>query len=182
LSKNIPAAITAIVESNAAEFYYAVEGLFDNGAVRLWTGYGTKDINGQEYQGAGEILQIDGLNDVSDLSSRAVTITLSGVGSAITSLALNESFQNRTVNIYLGVVGVDDPVLIYSGLADVMPIEDSGEVSTISLILENDLAILEKVEGRRYTDESQRARFPNDSFFSRVSTMEDTQTLWGRNA
>lgn len=180
MSKTVPAPILAAIQSDSVEAFYAVEGLFDGGTVRLWTGYGNKTIEGNTYTGAGELLKIDGLSEVSDLSSKGITITLSGVSSTINSLALQEPYQNRIVRILFGIVGSSDVVEIFNGLADIMPIEDSGETSIITLSVESYLSIIEKNEGRRYTEESQKARFPTDTFFSYVSSMQDEQPVWGR--
>ena len=180
MSKSIPSVILTALQSNSIAVFYAVEALFDGGAVRLWTGYGNKTIGNRVYLGAGELLQINGLSEVADLSAKSITITLSGVGSEINSLALQEPYQNRTVRVLFGIQGSSEVVEVFSGLADVMPIEDSGDTSIITLSVESMLTIIERIEGLRYTDESQKARWPNDQFFSYVASMQDTQVVWGR--
>lgn len=104
MSRTVSSALlTALAQANVRPFY-AVEMLFDGGAVRLWTGYGEYAINGDVYIGAGNLLSIEGLAEVADLSARAVTISLSGVVSEIVSLALQEPYQRRRCRVYFGVL------------------------------------------------------------------------------
>lgn len=108
MSRSIPAELLTALTQGAIEPYYAVELLFDAGAVRLWTGYGDKVIDGETYIGSGALLQISGLEEVADLSAKGASITLSGISSSIMSLALQEPYQGRTGRILFGDRNVAD--------------------------------------------------------------------------
>lgn len=108
MSRSIPAELLTALTQGAIEPYYAVELLFDAGAVRLWTGYGDKVIDGETYIGSGSLLQISGLEEVADLSAKGASITLSGISSSIMSLALQEPYQGRTGRILFGARNVAD--------------------------------------------------------------------------
>jgi hypothetical protein len=182
MSRTIPAALlTALGQPNVAPFY-AVEFDFDTAPVRFWTGYGDRTIKGNTYIGAGSLIGIGGLEEVADLSAKSATITLSGVPVELVSLALQEPYQNRACRILFGVTDVADVIEVFGGFMDVMTIEDSGETSTISLTVESKLVQLERAKELRYTNESQRALFPNDTFFSFVADLQDKEVVWGRSA
>ena len=159
--------------------FYAVELLFDSGAVRLWTGYENKTIESNTYVAAGNLLSIPNVEEVADMSAKSAEIVLSGVATELVSLALQEPYQGRNARILFGIEG-QNPIEVFGGLMDVMTIQDSGETSIISLTLENRLVELERVRPFRYTDQSHKLRYPNDDVFSFVSALQDREIVWGR--
>lgn len=186
MSRTIPSAIVSALGDDSLEIFYAVDLDFDAGNMRMWTGYGDKTINGQTYTGTGNLLQIDGLEEASDLSAKGTTLTLNGIDSTIVSRALAEEYQGRLCTIYWGVVGVTDVLEVFSGYMDTMTINDSGETSTISLTVESRLIALERANVRRYTSESHKATRTakglsgSDTFFDWVTKLQDKQVVWGR--
>ena len=184
MSRTVPAALLTALASDEIEVLYAVDLAFDSGNLRLWTGYGDKTINSQTYQGTGNLLAIDGLEEASDLSARGTTLTLNGLDTSIISYALTEEYQGRLVTIYWGVGS--ETVEVFSGYMDKMTIEDSSESATISLTLESRLIALERPNIRRYTRESHagvraaKGLSGSDTFFDWVTKLQDKQIVWGR--
>ena len=180
MSRSIPAAILSAIGQPEVYPFYAVEMLFDSGAVRLWTGYTDRTIDGQTYLGAGTLLSISGIDEINDLSAKSATISLNGISSTIVSLALSEPYQRRQCRILWGVTDVSDFVEIFGGYMNTMAIEDSGETSNITLTVESKLVELNRPRVRRYTHESQKSRYPTDTFFSFVADLQDKDIVWGR--
>jgi hypothetical protein len=184
MSRTVPAALLTALAQKEVQPYYAVEFLFDSGAVRLWTGYGDRTVAGQTYVGAGTLLNIEGLAEVADLSAKAITISLSGIASELVSLALQEPYQRRVCRVYFGAVNVADVVEVFSGQINTMPIEDSGETSVIAMTIDSKLVETEKASNLRYTSEIQKSRnngqFAADTFFDYVSAIQDADIIWGR--
>jgi hypothetical protein len=191
MSRTVPAALLTAIDSDEIEVFYAVDLAFDSANVRLWTGYGNKTINSQTYLGSGNILSIDGLEEVSDLSARGTTLTLNGLDSTILTYALTEEYQGRLVTVYWGIGS--NTVEVFSGYMDKMTIQDAGNTSTISLTVESRLINLERPNIRRYTSESHAAvrlrkwldggnsgSPANDTFFDWVTKLQDKQIVWGR--
>jgi len=182
MSRTVPAALLTALAQPEVQPFYAVEFLFDSGPVRLWTGYGERAIGGQTYVGAGALLNIDGLGEVADLSAQAITISLSGVAVALVSLALQEPYQRRRCRVFFGVVNIPDVVEVFSGQLNTMSIEDSGDTSTIAVLVDSKLVELERSSNRRYTSENQKSRFARDTFFDYVSAIQDAEIVWGRKS
>lgn len=180
MSRGIPSAIATALAQETVSPFYAVEMNFDSGAVRLWTGYGDRTIDGETYAGAAALLNISGVEEVSDLSAKGITVTLSGIASSVISLALQESYQGRTARVLFGVADVDDFVEVFSGLMDVMTIQDSGESVTVQLTIESKLVTLQRPNIRRYTSANHKLRHPNDTFFDFVTDIADKELIWGR--
>ena len=186
MSRTVPSAILTALSDSSVEAFHAVDLDFDAGNLRMWTGYGDKTINSQTYSGTGNLLQIDGLEEASDLSAKGTTLTLNGLDSTIVTRALAEEYQGRLCTIYWGISGVSDVVEVFSGYMDTMTINDSGDYSTITLTVESRLIALERPNVRRYTSESHKATRTakgltgDDTFFDWVTPLQDKSVVWGR--
>ena len=180
MTRSTPASLLTALSQPEVLPVYAVEMVFDSAPVRFWTGYGDRTISGDTYIGTGNLLSITGLDEVNDLSAKSVTLQLSGVSSTLVSLALQEPYQRRVCKVYFGTTDTSTPIEVFSGLMDVMTIEDGGETSVISLKVESKLIRLEKASNWRYTNESQKSRYSSDTFFAYVSNLQDRDIVWGR--
>lgn len=181
MSRVIPADLLNRYQASVVKPYFAVEMLFDTAPIRLWTGHGNRTINGNEYVGAGTFLSIKGLEEVGDLSAKAIHISLSGTSSAVTSLALQEHYQRRTVNVFIGDIEVADVLQVFGGFANTMTIKDEGSSSQIVLNVDSKLVALERASNWRYTDQSHQSRNSGDTFFSYVADLQDREVIWGRD-
>ena len=181
MSRTVPSAILTALAQDHVEQFLAVELLLDSAPVRLWTGYGDRTIDGNSYVGAGELLNIQGLEEVADLSAKAITISLSGVSGNYVSLALQEPYQRRKCRVLYGVTSVDDYVEVFSGKLNKMTIEDAPDSGTISVLVDSKLVELDRASNRRYTSESHKSRHPGDTFFDYVSGLQDAEIVWGRS-
>jgi hypothetical protein len=182
MSRTVPAALLNALAQPEVRPFYAVEMLFDSGDVRVWTGFGDRTIDGETYIGAGSLLNIEGLGEVSDLSAKSITITLSGVNASLLSLALQEPYQRRKCRVLFGAVDVDEFVEVFSGQLNMMQIEDTPEISSISVLVDSKLVELERASNRRYTSVDQKSRYAGDTFFDFVSDIQDAEIVWGRSS
>lgn len=182
MSRIVPSSILTALSQPEVQPFYAIEFSFDSGTIRLWTGYGDRTISSQTYTGSGSLLTISGMEEVADMSAKSTTVTLSGIPAELVSLALQEPYQNRPCRILFGVTNSTDIVESFSGFMDKMTIEDSGESASISMVIESKWVKLDRANIRRYTSESQKSRYPNDTFFDYVSDLQDKEILWGRKS
>ena len=180
MTRSTPASLLTALSQPEVQPFYAVDMNFTSAPVRFWTGYGDRTINGDTYLGSGNLLSITGLDEVNDLSAKSITLQLSGVPASLVSLALQEPYQNRECKVYFGTTDTTTPIEVFSGLMNVMTIEDGGETSVISLTVESKLIRLEKSSNWRYTEGSQKARYSSDTFFNYVSDLQDKTLVWGR--
>ena len=180
MSRSVPAGILTALQQPEVEPFYAVEAQFSGGTVRLWTGYGDRTIESNTYTGAVSLLSISGLDEVADLSAKSITVTLSGLDETVLALALAEPYQRRKLRVLFGVVGNSASVELFAGQMNTMTIEDSGETSTVSILVDSKLVELERASNRRYTSESQKSRHSGDTFFDYVALLQDKQLVWGR--
>jgi hypothetical protein len=103
MSRDIATVIQNALGDDVIEPFFAVDLGFDSGTLRLWTGIGSKTINGEEYTGAGNFLQISEMQETAEIQAAGATLTLSGIPSELLSLALTEPYQQRPARIYFGL-------------------------------------------------------------------------------
>lgn len=208
-TRDITTTVENALSDNVIEPFFAIELLFDSGPLRLWTGIGEATIGGETYLGTGNLLSLSSIEETTELAVRGATVTLSGVGSEVISLALQSPYQGRVCNIYFGVLTEDDysvggtyPGLVldfvaeyydmsgetylasltqvFSGYMDEMNIEESPDTGTIELKVENKLVDLERARTRRYTSSYQKSVYPSDLGFDFVEDLQDKKVVWGR--
>lgn len=176
--RTIPAALITALEQQSVDLYFAVELLFDTSPLRIWSGIGETVIGGNTYTGTGSLLSITTAEESNDLAANGASITLSGVDSGIIALALTEPYQSRICKIYIG--SGENVLEVFSGYMDVMTFDDGGDTCTITLTVESRLITMDRAVSLRYTQESQAARYPTDTFFSYVADLADKSITWGR--
>ena len=188
--------------------FFAIELLFDGDEVlRLWTGVGTLVYQGVSWYGTGNLLQIDTIEETSEIAAKGATVTLSGVPSEVLSLALTEPYQGRQAKIYFGtfaqgsVLQEDSAYIllqgggkisledrrtelteIFAGYMDQMNIEEAEGGSTVQLTIENKLIDLERPRTARFTNAYQKYLYPNDKGLEFVEDLQTKELFWGKAA
>lgn len=187
MSRNIASGLVTALTAQNSEPFILVELLFDSAPLRLWSGIGSYTFSGNVYSGVGDLLSITPARENSDMSADTMVITLAGQNAATVSLALQEPYQYRKASVYLGAWTNTAHTTyqvnkIFGGDMDTMPIKDDAESSTITLTIENALAVFDRSSNFRYTQESQEALYAGDTFFSFVTDLQDKEILWGRKS
>ena len=195
------------INENVVYPFFATELKFDgDNTLRMWTGQGTLVLeDGTQWAGLGQMLNISSIEETSEIAVKGATLTLSGVPSEVLSLALSEPYQGRVCNIYFGTfvqgsilqesasyillqdgsrINLEDQSKtfseLFSGYMDQMNIEESGETSTIQLLVENKLIDLERARVARFTSGYQKSIYAGDLGFDFVEDLQDKQISWGK--
>lgn len=171
------------IEASSFRPAFLIEIDFDAAPLYLWTGIGTLSLNGKDYIGAGQVLEITPVRETQTVEAVGIRGTLSGVPSSLVAIALDEDYQQRPVVIYFAAIDSAGNVYTcpyFSGFADTMSISDGGQFSTITLSIESDLARLRDPVNRYQTPEDQKLDYPSDKFFDFVPTNADREIIWGR--
>lgn len=180
MSRSINTGLLSALTADSVEPYLAIDLDFDTEPLYIWTGYGDKLIGANTYLGAGQLLSVGGLQEVSDLAAKSVTLTLSGMDDTILNMALTENYQRRSCTIRLGEMSRPETVILFEGFMNTMSISDDGGQSVISLTVESKLISLEKASNRRYTHDNHQSRYSGDTFFAYVADIQDKEIIWGR--
>lgn len=178
---------------------------FDSATVRLWSGIGTLTWNGNDFTGGGNLISISEIQESQGLEAKGMTCTLTGIPSNIIGTVLLENQRGRPFRLYLGVVSinnnvlledgdyvltedggnvllentlVDSPYRIFSGLMDTMEIVDTGETSLVNLNVESIMIVGQRNKVRRYTSEDQKKYYPNDKGLDFIASLQDKEVVW----
>ena len=157
---------------------------FSGGHVRVWTGQGDLTWDGKTWTGTGTLLNIDAIQESTDIAAHGVSLQLNGVPSELLSTVLTEHYQGRAAVIYLAALNssqavIADPFILWSGRMDVMQIQDAAETATITLNAENRLIDLERQRERSYTDLDKKNFFSSDRGLEHVAAQLDRELNWG---
>ena len=159
---------------------------FQSGALRMWTGNGSLSWDFKTWLGAGQLLSFEKIGENSSIQAIGTAVVISGIPSANLSLILGETYRGRAATIYLGCVKssdlsiVADPVVLFSGFMDDMPIDDGPETATINIKLENKLIALESPKNKKYTNEGILADDATDKAGEYISGLQNKPIIFGK--
>lgn len=188
MSRNLASLLVDELEKSSLRPVVFVYIGLDSGDIRLHTDLGTLTWGGDDWLGVGDFGGIETLQEGAEISPYEVELILSGLDSDLLSEALATSYYGKPVTIYVGAVDPDDGTLvadpdqIWNGKADNAQI-GIGEANAIRLTCESELAVLEKVSGRTFSDADLQGEYSGDTFFSFLEDQKDKRVVWrGQNA
>lgn len=173
----------AVEGEHSARIYF----LFLDLAVepfRACTGVRNYVFDSQTWLGIGEIAGISDVADASDIAARPVTMSLSGVDSAITEPVLSRTnYKGRAAAIYRGMLDndlelIDDPDVVWLGRMDVGAMS-WGDTFVAQMICEPLATRLLRPNTSRYSDQDHQIRQAGDKFFEFLAQMESKDATWG---
>jgi hypothetical protein len=168
------------------EIYVALAGefMFQGGAVRIWTGPADITWNSTTFNGAGDLVGVEPVEETTAIVANGMTFTLSGIPSTLVYKALADKYRHRPCKLWLWLTDstfttVQYSVLIFAGRMDTMAISRGPENSTISLTAENRLIDLKRARSARWTDTEHKRRYPTDRFFEYTANIAERVLNWG---
>ena len=154
---------------DSTNIFYAVEFAFDDGFVRLWTGYGNITIESNTYYGLGKCLSISAITETQELTATGITIGVSGItsndegDSDLISDAMSKDLQGRKVKCLIGTLDgsrVASTYVIFSGTVNTLQIKDTVEESIVIVRCDSKLVDFNRPRTLRYTDNEQQWLYP----------------------
>lgn len=185
MSRALTSGVQTAVAAEVVRPVTLVHMAFDSGDI-YYSGADREIVfDSNTYAGIGQFAGFSVVEEGVDLQTYAVTISISGVPTALLSLALGEDYQNRFVTLYQGFLDgnyalIADPVEIFKGRVNQMNIE-AGETATISLSVESRLVDWERPRVRRYNNADQQVAYPSDKGFEFVPQLVEKELIWGRS-
>lgn len=185
MSRDLTAGMIAAVQDGTVRPVLIAEIDTAGGTVRVWNGIGDLAWDSQTWTGVGDLGGASPVKETADIEATNCRFTLSGIASAMISIALGQVRWGRTAKLWLGLLDADgdliaDPYLLFSGFTDVPAIDEGAETATITVTAESRLVDLDRPRVRRYTPEDQAIDFPADKGFEFVAALQDAEIVWGR--
>jgi hypothetical protein len=177
----------AAAELPHVEHVHFVDMDLPSGDLRLHTRIGTVSWGGFDWLGVGKFGDISDIDEDAALRPSGVTVTLSGVDSALITSALTEDFHGRSIAVYEGFLNlttmalVDTPETKFKGLMDFMSIELGPNGGSITVQCEGELARWQRHRGSLYTHESQQAIYSGDRGFDQIPFTQNRKIDWRKS-
>lgn len=183
MSRDLPAGAAAAFAAQKVPPIFLVELQWPTGTVYAWSGFGNITWDGHTFVGTGTLGKISEVRESREGGANGMILSLAGVNSSELARSLEDDSQGRPGKVWVGTLAANgtlahDPYLLFDGIIDVCPTEDSGETATISVYLEKEL-IDTRTRGRRYTHEDQQLDYPGDLFFQYVAGLAEKDVQWG---
>lgn len=203
--RNITPEMVAEYSSGAVYPALLAELFMETHTLRMWTGIGTLEWNGEQFIGGGNFIGVSAIKESEDLVANGVVVSLNGIPASLISSALAENIRGRPFRMYQAavtsrsVVNTEDgdnvltedggnillenqfvtsPYRIFSGLMDYMEFTDSGQTANIRLSVENALIIGQRSKVSRYTPEEQKRTYPSDLGLDLINILQDREVIW----
>ncbi|MDB6085551.1 MAG: hypothetical protein JWN43_3432 [Gammaproteobacteria bacterium] len=178
-------AVDAIVSSRTAECAFLIKFDFLTVTKRGWPSFGKlRTHDGNEWDGLGEVISIDGLSGPLSGSAPAGKITASGVSPDLLPKALNErsEYQQRPVSIFFQAfqnrIPVGSPCPIGLRIMTTIEINRTGDTRSLSINHESPYVGRNNPPNGYYTDRDQQTRYPGDRFCERTPFLLFKQERW----
>ncbi len=161
---------------------------------RWWMGFGDLEAGGYTWQGMGELIQIDGLEQPIGTVAPKTTFQLSGVDPTVVKLAKKASdrVKDRRCRVYLQYFDItpddasvapwsllDEPFAIWSGMMDQLTYSGQGPSQRgVTQSAESLWTNRSRPPFGLWSDRDQNARFPGDRGLEQVPSLVKKQARW----
>ena len=120
----------AAVQSSELRPALFVEAYFVTGPIHVWSGYGTIQWNGHTWAGIGTLGGVSTIEDGASVEAKGITLTMSGIDSALIADVLGEFQLGAPVTVWLGLFSagalIASPIVSWAGRMDQPSIEVGG--------------------------------------------------------
>ena len=184
MSRSLTTAMANASTADVVRPILLIDLAFSDGTVRYTTSDRDVVFNSNTYTATGQFASISAVEEGTELEANTITVGLNGIPSANLSLALGQTYQNRTGTVYLGFLDssyalIADPFIAFQGRMNSMD-GTLGKTCTIQLQIQSRLVDWDKARIRRYTNEDQQEFFSGDKGLEFVSEMVEKDLIWGR--
>jgi hypothetical protein len=182
--KLFPPDAQAEIEKGTAVTPAAVAILCDP-PVRVWRGYGQIEIDGETFDGIGDVGLVSATGGALGGAEQSITLELSGVEPATLALFDASTLRRAPCVIYNLIFDGSGTQLLHAevfarGSLDQIPVEDvPGGTATIRAMVETAARGLGRHGGRMRTDTDQRLIKANDGGFKAIAYAGQKNLYWG---
>ena len=188
MTRDITTSAAAAGAAEVVRVMYLALFEFDSGLVRITSApYDVpydldKDGEAEVWVTTLGMGQASGIEEGTETQSYGMSCKLPGIPEEAVRLALAENPQGRKAFFWKAFLDADhriipDPVLIFAGRMDTMPLE-IGALSELTLNIESRLADWDRPRVRRYNDADQQAEYPGDLGLQYVEQMVEKVLDW----
>lgn len=156
---------------------------FRTQTMRAWTGVGDLVVDGNTYKGVGSFGKMGNITESIDVRADGTSVTLSGIDPILLQECMTDIQLGAPASLAFGLVSngviIGAPYTLFVGTVDVPTVSVGVETLSITLALESKMVDLSRPSLDRYTTGSQRIKYPTDSSFGWVESLNDISLVWG---
>lgn len=183
MARDLPTAVTTAIAQRVVPLACFAEFEFSDGTVRMWNGYEPVEWQGETWLASGDFAGISTIDETTEIGASGLAFTLSGIPSSILALAYGSAYRGRPCRLWIATINtageITGGVQVFGGLMDIMPIDDQGETSSITIQAESRMVDLGRARTSRYTDAEQQALYPGDRGCEYVTSLAEKPLPWG---
>lgn len=155
-----------------------------DGMVRLWTGIGDIEWNGETWLGRGKLARLGQVQSSEELMISDRVMSIVGVDPAQLSL-LTGNVRNRVATFW--IAGVDrgrviaDPYLLDEVLMDAQafPVDENGQASIVITGFSG-IWTLERAQEIVWSSEEAKTEYPAETGFDLINELAQKEVRWTR--
>lgn len=149
--------------------------------IYLTTAFYDVEDNGFSWLSTGLIGDVPELSQTMALSFNSFSIKMAGSVLANQSLALNENYRNKAVEIYQYIPATEEAILETKGFIQNFKAPETKRAgkSVITWNCKSHTARFKNKNGRQLTDAAQQALYPGDKGFEHISQNDAVLDSWG---
>ena len=180
MSRSLDANLAAALAASHVTHFLLIEMVLDSGTLRMASAPYDIDYGGFTWQSVHALGNVESITETT-ADQRGLVFTLGGVPSSMVATVLTENVQGRAVKLRLVVLDgatlrVDDNA--WSGLLDVMSLEDGSPTATVRVTAEHRLIAWKEPNLLRVSDEDQKRLVPGDKFFEYGASIAEATIVW----
>lgn len=184
MSRGLAAGVLSEIAADSVQPILFLYGSFSTGDIRMWSGLGNVDWDGETWVGAGNLVQISNIEEPGEIKAQGIIVTFNGIPADLISIVLQSVYQGALGKVWLGFLSngsiVADPWLVFEGRLDVPVIDEDAETCSITITYESKLIDLLRSRSRRYTDQDQQNEYAGDVGMQYVTSLQEKEIPWGR--
>ena len=159
---------------------------FAAATLYMSNGIGSYTWGGNTYTGLGDFGSVSEVSEAIQVKPYALTLTLSGLDSTLSTTALTLDYYMRPVTLYLGCLDasddlIDDPTQVWAGHVSNMSItvgETSEQGDIIALTAESELAQFDRSSNLKFTNQALQAAYSGDLGLEFLPEIEGKRIRW----
>lgn len=175
----------AALEKKVVPVAYFAQFDFTSGTLRLSNFNVTQTWGGFDWVGLGSLTGISEIRESDDLDSNPLNFTLNVAQTELLALAIGpvEEYRGRPAKLWMCPLTedykmIDDPLLCWSGIMDMMSIGANGDTGQIILKCETSLYGLRRRPSLRINNTQQQARHPGDTGLIYLNDLISSPAVW----
>lgn len=182
--KTLPSEALDAIEGRELIHAGAAKFNFPDAPIRLWSGYGDFEINGETFQGAGDAALITPTSSSVGGANDGLTIDVNGLDPIVAQTTQDTDYHQKPVTIYRLIFAPDKKTLLGAavymrGRVDtIVDTETIGGQASLQIQVEGPRRDMNRHGGRIRSDTDQRA-LGGDAGLKHVGTARRKTLSWG---